>query len=60
METSALVIIFGSLLAFIAMVVGGAIVGGPWGHAALALGLAGIVAWVAFAFWLSNAMNTDI
>lgn len=60
METSALVIIFGSLLAFIVMVVGGAIVSGPWGHGALALGIIGIVAWVIFAFWFSNAMNTDI
>lgn len=60
METSALIVIFGSLLAFIALIVGGSIFGGPWGHGALALGIIGVTGWVVFIFWLSNAMNTDI
>lgn len=60
METSALVIIFGSLLALIALIVGGAIVGGPWGHGALALGIIGMIAWIIFGIWLASAMNTDI
>lgn len=60
METSGIVIIFSSLLVLIALIVGGAIIGGPWGHGALALGIIGLIAWVIFAFWLANAMNTDI
>jgi hypothetical protein len=60
METQGLIIVFGSLLAAIILIVAGAFLGGPWGHAALALGIIGVIAWVIFALWLARALNSDI
>lgn len=60
METSGLIIVFGSLLAAIILTVAGAFLGGPLGHALLACGIIGGAIWVCFALWLANAMNSDI
>jgi hypothetical protein len=61
MDTRAVVVIFGTLAIFIAMIVAGFVI-----HTSLLaiilriVGIVGCVAWVIFAFWLANAMNTDI
>lgn len=60
MNTSASILIFGWLAAAIILIVVGAFVPAPWGGAILALGIIGGIAWLIFAFWLANAMNTDI
>lgn len=61
METRAVVIIFGALAAFIAMIVTGyALQTSPLAIILRIVGIFGCVAWVIFVFWLANAMNTDI
>lgn len=60
MELKGYVIIFGWLAAVLALIVGGAFVGGPWGHASLAVGIIGAFAWLCFAIYLAAAMNSDI
>lgn len=61
METRGLVIIFGSLgLAIVAIVVGFVL---PDSVPAILLrifGILGVIAWMFFAFYIANAMNTDI
>lgn len=54
------VIVFGSLAAVLALIVGGAFVGGPWGHAALATGILGALGWLGFILWLARALSSDI
>lgn len=61
MNTQGLLIIFGSLaLVVVAVVFGYAMTPAPWAKALLALGIVGAIAWVGFALWIANAMNTDI
>lgn len=61
MDTQGLIIVFGSLAAFvIAIVVGYCIPDGITASLLRIFGILGGLAWIAGAFWLANAMNTDI
>lgn len=60
MEPKAYVLIFGSLGLCIAAIVAGSYIGAGLGHALLALGIIGGIMWIVGAFWLANAMNSDI
>lgn len=61
MNTQGLLIVFGSLaLVVVAVVLGYAMTPAPWAKTLLALGMVAGLAWVCFALWLANAMNTDI
>lgn len=53
-------IVYGSLATVLALVIGGIVAGGPWGHAAIALGTLGALGCTGFAIWLAVALNTDI
>ena len=61
MDTRGQIIVFGSLALFvIAIVVGYCVDDGVTASLLRIFGILGVVAWIAFAFWLANAMNTDI
>jgi uncharacterized membrane protein YjjB (DUF3815 family) len=60
MEPRAYVVIFGSLAVCVAAVVFGVVWTSPWAKLLLVAGIVACVAWVVVAFFLANAMNSDI
>ena len=60
MDTKGFIIVFGSLAATVAMIFAGAMLKGPIGAGLLVVGIVGCMAWVIAAFYLANAMNSDI
>jgi len=55
-----LFVIFGLLAIPVGAIVTGAMLKGGLGAALVVLGIVGCVAWVAFAFYIASAMNSDI
>ena len=61
MDARGLIIVFGSLgIAIVAIVVGYCIHDSTAASLLRIFGILGVIAWVFFAFYLANAMNTDI
>jgi hypothetical protein len=60
MDSRGLLVVFGSLSICVGAIVGGAMLRGPWGAFLLTAGIVATVVWVIAAFYLANAMNSDI
>lgn len=60
MEPRAYVVIFGSLAATLGLFIGGFYAPSPWAPIMITLGAVGGIAWLIAAFYLANAMNSDI
>lgn len=60
MEPRALIVIFGSLALLVSIFVGGFWAPGIWKPIMIGVGGAGGIAWLGFALWLGNAMNSDV
>lgn len=52
-------IVYGTIAAIIAIIIGGAFLGGPMGRALIAFGLLGAVAAVIFVIWFFYQLNSS-